>query len=86
MVRLTEEQKAILNCYEGGRTKILHEIRAGAEEIRVTGEDAEMLEMLEDLIGQIATCTNKEFFQMKRECLFDSEEECGIISVGDTLF
>lgn len=85
-MRLTEEQKAILNCYEGGRTKILHKMRAGAEEIRVTGEDAEMLEMLEDLIGQLATCTNKEFFQMKRECLLDSEEECGIISVGDTLF
>lgn len=45
-----------------------------------------MLEMLEDLIGQLATCTNKEFFQMKRKCLLDSEEECGIISVGDTLF
>lgn len=86
MMRLTEEQKAILNCYEGGRTKILHELRVGAEESRVTGEDAEMLEMLEDLIGQLATCTNKEFFQMKRECLLDSEEECGIISVGDTLF
>lgn len=51
MMRLTEEQKAILNCYKGGRTKILHEIRVGAEEIRVTGEDAEMLEMLEDLMG-----------------------------------
>lgn len=75
-----------MNCYEGGRTKILYEMRVGAEEIRVTGEDAEMLEMLEDLIGQLATCTNKEFFQMKRKCLLDSEEECGIISVGDTLF
>ena len=74
MMRLTEEQKAILNCYEDGRTKILNEMRVGAEEIRVTGEDAEMLEMLEDLIGQLATCTNKEFFQMKRECLLDSEE------------
>ena len=34
MMRLTEEQKAILNCYEGGRTKILHEMRVGAEEIK----------------------------------------------------
>ncbi len=80
MMRLTEEQKAILNCYKGGRTKILHELRVGAEEIRVTGEDAEMLEMLEDLIGQLATCTNKEFFQMKRECLFDLEKEETTIS------
>ncbi len=39
-----------------------------------------MLEMLEDLMGQLATCTNKEFFQMKRECLFDLEEEETTIS------
>lgn len=69
-----------MNCYEGGRTKILHEMRAGAEEIRVTGEDAEILEILEDLIEQLATCTNKEFFQMKRECLLDLEEEETTIS------
>ena len=38
------------------------------------------VEMLEDLIGQLATCTNKEFFQMKRECLFDLEKEETTIS------
>ncbi len=49
MMRFTEEQKAILNCYEGGRTKILRDMRAGSAEIRSTGENAVMLEILEDL-------------------------------------
>lgn len=55
-------------------------------EARVLIVSYEIIYAEEDLIGQLAACTNKEFFQMKRECLLDSEEECGIISVGDTLF
>ena len=75
MMRITEEQKAILNCYTGGRTKIFKEMRAGAEELQLTGEEPEMLEILEDLMDQLETCTNKEFFQMKKERLLDTEEE-----------
>ena len=75
MMRITEEQKAILNCYTGGRTKILREMKVGAEELRLTGEDPEMLEILIDLMEQLETCTNKEFFQMKKERLLDTEEE-----------
>lgn len=75
MMRITEEQKAILNCYTGGRTKILREMKAGAEELQLTGEDPEMLEILEDLLEQLETCTNKEFFQMKKERLLDTEDE-----------
>lgn len=75
MMRITEEQKAILNCYTGGRTKILKEMRAGAEELQLTGENSEMLEILTDLLEQLETCTNKEFFQMKKERLIDTEEE-----------
>ncbi len=75
MMRISEEQKAILDCYEGGRTKILREMRAGADELRTTGEDPEMLEILEDLMVQLETCTNKEFFQAKRGRLIDTEDE-----------
>ncbi len=75
MMRLTEEQKAILNCYTGGRMKILREMRSGAEELQLTGEDPEMLEILENLMEQLETCTNKEFFQMKKERMLDTEEE-----------
>ena len=75
MVRLTEEQKMILNCYEGGKTKVIHEMYRSMEELGSTGEDPEMLELLEDLMEQLEICTNKEFFQMKKEHQLDSEEE-----------
>ena len=45
------------------------------EELGSTGEDPEMLELLENLMEQLEICTNKEFFQMKKERLLDSEEE-----------
>ncbi len=45
------------------------------EELGSTGEDPEMLELLEDLMEQLEICTNKEFFQMKKEHQLDSEEE-----------
>ena len=75
MVRLTEEQKMILNCYEGGKTKVIREMHRSMEELGGTGEDPEMLELLEDLMEQLEICTNKEFFQMKKEHQLDSEEE-----------
>lgn len=75
MVRLTEEQKMILNCYEGGKTKVIREMHRSMEELGSTGEDPEMLELLENLMEQLEICTNKEFFQMKKEHQLDSEEE-----------
>ena len=75
MMRLTEEQKMILNCYEGGKTKVIREIHRSMEELGSTGEDPEMLELLEDLMEQLEICTNKEFFRMKKEHQLDSEEE-----------
>lgn len=45
------------------------------EELGSTGEDPEMLELLEDLMEQLEICTNKAFFQMKKEHQLDSEEE-----------
>ena len=75
MVRLTEEQKMILNCYEGGKTKVIREMHRSMEELGSTGEDPEMLELLEDLMEQLEICTNKEFFQTKKEHQLDSEEE-----------
>ena len=75
MMRLTEEQKMILNCYEGGKTKVIREMHRSMEELGSTGEDPEMLELLEDLMEQLEICTNKEFFQMKKEHQLDPEEE-----------
>ena len=63
MMRLTEEQKMILNCYEGGKTKVIREMHRSMEELQSTGEDPEMLELLDDLMGQLKSCTNREYFQ-----------------------
>lgn len=75
MMRLTEEQKMILNCYEGGKTKVIREMHRSMEELESTGEDPEMFELLADLVVQIESCTNKNFFQLKKERLMDTEEE-----------
>ena len=71
MIRLTEEQKMILNCYEGGKTKVIREMQRSIEELKSTGEDPEMLELLTDLAAQLKDCTNREYFQAKKEALID---------------
>ena len=71
MRRFTEEQKMILNCYEGGKTKVIHEVQKSIEELKSTGEDPEMLGLLTDLAAQLKDCTNREYFQAKKEALID---------------
>ncbi len=83
MMRLTEEQKMILNCYEGGKTKVIREMHRSMEELESTGEDPEMLELLEDLVVQLESCTNREYFQAKREALIDPVSEPDELEVAD---
>lgn len=83
MMRLTEEQKMILNCYEGGKTKVIREMHRSMEELESTGEDPEMLELLEDLVVQLESCTNREYFQAKREALIDPVSELDELEVAD---
>lgn len=83
MMRLTEEQKMILNCYEGGKTKVIREIRRSMEELKSTGEDPKMLELLTDLAVQLESCTNREFFQTKKEALIDPVSELDEMEVTD---
>ena len=83
MMRLTEEQKMILNCYEGGRTKVIRDMRRSMEELKSTGEDPEMLELLEDLARQLESCTNREYFQAKKEALIDPVSELDELEVAD---
>lgn len=71
MMRLTEEQKMILNCYEGGKTKAIREMQRSIEELKSTGGDPEMLELLTDLAALLKDCTNREYFQAKKEVLID---------------
>ena len=75
MMRISEEQKAILTYYEGGRTSIIRQMKESAADLRSTGQDPEMVELLEDLVMQLEGCTNREFFRVKEERLLDTEEE-----------
>lgn len=59
MIRFTEEQKMILNCYEGGKIKVIREVQRSIEELKSTDEDPEMLELLTDLAAQLKDCTNR---------------------------
>ena len=36
-MRFTEEQKMILNCYEGGKTKVIHEVQKSIEGLHQPG-------------------------------------------------
>lgn len=83
MMRLTEEQKMILNCYEGGKTKVIRDMHRSMEELESTGEDPEMLELLEDLALQLESCTNREYFQAKKEALIDPASELDELEVAD---
>ena len=58
----------ILNCYEGGKTKVIREVQRSIEKLKSTGEDPEMLELL---AAQLKDCTNREYFQAKKEALID---------------
>ena len=53
------------------------------EELGSTGEDPEMLELLDDLVGQLKSCTNREYFQAKREALIDPVSEPDELEVAD---
>ena len=83
MMRLTEEQKMILNCYEGGKTKVIRDMHRSMEELESTGEDSEMLELLEDLVVHLESCTNREYFQAKKEALIDPVSELDELEVAD---
>ncbi|MGN9105345.1 hypothetical protein ACTM90_03190 [Oliverpabstia intestinalis] len=82
MMRLTEEQKMILNCYEGGKTKVIREMHRSRVELKSTGEDPEMLELLENLARQLESCTNREYFQAKKEALIDPASDMDAVEVA----
>lgn len=82
MMRLTEEQKMILNCYEGGKTKVIRAMHRSMEELESTGEDPGMLELLDDLTEQLKYCSNREFFQVKSEALIDPASDMDAVDAG----
>lgn len=66
MIRFTEEQKMILNCYEGGKIKVIREVQRSIEELKSTDEDPEMLELLTDLAAQLRTAPIGNTFRLRK--------------------
>ena len=53
------------------RQKLFTRCKNSIEELKSTGEDPEMLGLLTDLAAQLKDCTNREYFQAKKEALID---------------
>ena len=75
MIILTEEQKALLNCYQGGRYKVIRQLKEGIEILKEEHEDVEMIEDMEVLVTFLQACSNRKFFHMKKSVALDPETE-----------
>ncbi|WP_373215878.1 hypothetical protein [Ruminococcus sp. 5_1_39BFAA] len=75
MIMLTEEQKALLNCYQGGRYKVIRQLKEGIEILKEEHEDVEMIEDMEAVVAFLRGCSNRMFFQMKKSVVLDTETE-----------
>lgn len=75
MIMLTEEQKALLNCYQGGRYKVIRQLKEGIEILKEEHEDVEIIEDMEAIVTFLQGCSNRMFFQMKKTVTLDSETE-----------
>ena len=59
MIRLCEEQRAILNCYSGTKEEVITELRMAIPFI----EDVELREESEELVVQLEKMTNHELVE-----------------------
>lgn len=75
MIILTEEQKALLNCYQGGRYKVIRQLKEGIEILKEERQDTALIEDMETLSEFLSQCSNRMFFQMKNSVMLDSEME-----------
>lgn len=75
MIMLTEEQKALLNCYQGGRYKVIRQLKEGIEILNEEREDVEMIEDMEAVVTFLQGCSNRMFFLMKKSVVLDPETE-----------
>lgn len=66
MLRLSEEQRAILSCYSGTREEMLVELRRAISFI----EDAELKEMSEELLIKIKRSEVDGFVEGTEESLY----------------
>lgn len=71
MLRLSEEQKAILSCYSGTKEEITAELRKALPFI----EDVELRELSAELLEQMENIPDEEFALMSIEGILDIYDE-----------
>lgn len=74
MMRLSEAQKAILNCYTGTKDEVAAEIRKAIPFI----EDDELREDSQHLLERLTGISEEEFKQCVEAIVIDSHEEISI--------
>lgn len=71
MLRLSEEQRAILSCYSGAREDVVVELRKAILFI----EDVELKEFSAELLVQIKNMTDGGFVEIREEGIMDAYNE-----------
>lgn len=73
MLRMSEEQRAILNCYSGTKGEVTEELRKAIPFI----EDVELRELSAELLLLIESISDDEFMPIGSEGMLDAYDESG---------
>ena len=68
MIRISEEQKAILNCYSGRKEEVVAELRRAIPFI----EDPELRESAYELLENLSLMSEREYRVSHESVLFDA--------------
>ena len=74
MIRISEEQKAILNCYSGTKEEVAAELGRAMPFI----EDPELRESAYELLEKLSVMSEREYRVSHELILFDASSDEGI--------
>ena len=78
MIRISEEQKAILNCYSGTKEEVVEELGRAMPFI----EDQELRESAYELLEKLSEMSEREYKASHESVLFDSVFDEEIVCNG----
>ena len=78
MIRISEEQKAILNCYSGTKEKVVEELGRAIPFI----EDSELKESAYELLENLSLMSEREYRASHESVLFDAVYDGEIVDNG----
>lgn len=78
MIRISEEQKAILNCYSGTKEKVVEELGRAIPFI----EDPELRESAYKLLENLSLMSDREYRASHGSVLFDAVFDEEIVGNG----